>query len=248
LASPATGTSRRRSARLEPEKASKASTTPVDEGRPIRIAIAGEHPIFRHGLRRLLETEPGFAIVGEEADGSRADVLARAVDPDVLLLGAASSGRPFVDTIRALRLADSRARTILLSDRIDTPEVAAALEAGARGVVLKDSAPDALFTGIRRVVSGHIWLGHGEALQPAAGLKKLTVARRRSQAFGLTSREVEIVRAVVAGRSTREIAARAAISENTVKSHLTHIFNKCGASNRVELALFAAHHRLLDGV
>jgi two-component system nitrate/nitrite response regulator NarL len=248
LASPATGTFRRRSARLDTESASDGSITTVAEGGSIRIAIAGEHPIFRHGLRRLLEAEPGFAIVGEEADGSRADVLALAVDPDVLLLGAASSGRLFVDTIRALRLSDSRARTILLSDRIDTPEVAAALESGARGVVLKDSAPDVLFSGIRCVVSGRIWLGHGEAPRPAAGLKKLTVARRRSQAFGLTPREVEIVRAVVAGRSDREIAQRAAISENTVKSHLTHIFNKCCASNRVELALFAAHHRLLDGV
>jgi DNA-binding NarL/FixJ family response regulator len=79
-------------------------------------------------------------------------------------------------------------------------------------------------------------------------LKKLAAARRRTRAFGLTSREVEIIRAVVDGCSNREIAARAAISENTVKSHLTHIVNKCGASTRVELAIFAAHRRLLDGV
>jgi DNA-binding NarL/FixJ family response regulator len=177
-----------------------------------------------------------------------ADALTREADPDVLLLGSASSGRPFVDTIRTLRTSETRAHIVLLSDRIDTPEVSTALELGARGVVLKDSAPEVLFACIRRVMAGHIWLVHGEAPRPAEGLKKLTAARRRSRAFGLTPREVEIIRAVVAGCSNREIAQRAAISENTVKSHLTHIFNKSGASSRVELALFAAHHRLLEGV
>ena len=198
--------------------------TAVGEG-PIRIAIAGEYPIFEHGLRRLLEAEPGFTIVSDE------DTV------DVLLVGLASPSGSVHAT-----------HTILLSDRIDTPEVAAALAAGVRGVVLKDSTPDMLFGGIRAVMGGHIWLGHEYAARASAGLKKLTAARRQSLAFGLTPREVEIIRAVVDGRSNREIAQRTSISENTVKSHLTHIFNKCGASSRVELALFAAHHRLLDGV
>jgi DNA-binding NarL/FixJ family response regulator len=213
---------------------------------PIRIAIAGEHPIFRHGLRRLLEAEPGFGIAGEEADGARAEALVDAVKPDVLLLGFASTGRRVIETVRALRR--SCVRTILLTDRIDTPEVSDALASGVRGVVLKESPPDVLFAGIRRVVAGQLWLGHAEAVQLATGLRKAAAARRRSRAFGLTTREVEIIRAVVGGCSNREIAQRANISENTVKSHLTHIFNKCGASTRVELALFAAHHRLLDGI
>jgi DNA-binding NarL/FixJ family response regulator len=97
-------------------------------------------------------------------------------------------------------------------------------------------------------MAGGIWLGHAQADRADTGLKKLTAARRQSHAFGLTPREVDIIRAVVAGCSNREIAARASISENTVKSHLTHIFNKSGASSRVELALFAAHHRLLHGL
>lgn len=171
-----------------------------------------------------------------------------ATDPDVLLLGFASSGRRVVETARALGQSWPRVLMILLTDRIDTPEVSQALQAGVRGVVLKESAPDVLFAGIRRVAAGGFWLGHREAAQAVAGLKKATAARRRSRAFGLTPREVEIIRAVVNGCGNREIARRANISENTVKSHLTHIFNKCGASSRVELALFASHHRLLDGV
>ena len=214
----------------------------------VRIVIAGEYPIFRQGLRRLLEGEPGFAIVGEDPDGSRVEALIRDADPDVVLLGCTTSKRPVADTIAAATASGPRVRIILLSERVDTPEVRRGLALGVRGVVLKDSAPAVLFASIRHVVTGGIWLGHARADRPDAGLKKLTAARRRSVAFGLTPREVDIIRAVVAGCSNREIAERVSISENTVKSHLTHIFNKSGASNRVELALFAAHHRLLQGV
>jgi DNA-binding NarL/FixJ family response regulator len=77
-------------------------------------------------------------------------------------------------------------------------------------------------------------------------LKKLQRTRRQTRAFGLTYREIEIVKAVMAGGGTKDIAERSSISENTVKSHLAHIFNKMGVSNRVELVQFAAHHRLLD--
>jgi DNA-binding NarL/FixJ family response regulator len=79
-----------------------------------------------------------------------------------------------------------------------------------------------------------------------AGLRKLEVELKRRRVFGLTPREQEIVRMVVGGLTNKEIAEQLAIGENTVKSHLTHIFNKVGASSRIELALFASHHRLLD--
>ena len=215
---------------------------------PIRILIAGEYPIFRHGLRRLLESEAGFAIVGEDALGAHVDALVRAVDPDIVLLGCTMSKRSVVETIHNVSDTGARARVILLSEIVDVPEVTQGLAVGARGVVLKDSSPEVLFTSIRHVMAGGIWLGHAQADRADTGLKKLTAARRQSHAFGLTPREVDIIRAVVAGCSNREIAARASISENTVKSHLTHIFNKSGASSRVELALFAAHHRLLHGL
>jgi DNA-binding NarL/FixJ family response regulator len=218
----------------------------TDSAAPIRIVIVGEYPIFRHGLRRLLEAEPGLAMVGEDADGAKVDALVRAVDPDIVLLGCTTSKRSIVETIRAASA--SRVRFILLSESVDVPEVTQGLAVGARGVVLKDSAPDVLFASIRHVMAGGIWLGHAPADRADAGLKKLSAERRHSHAFGLTPREVDIIRAVVAGCSNREIAARASISENTVKSHLTHIFNKSGASSRVELALFAAHHRLLHGI
>jgi len=214
----------------------------------IRLIIAGEHSIFRHGLRRLLEAEPGFVIVGEVADGGAAIPMVRELAPEVLLLGLAHSRRPAIETVKLASECAPTTRTIVLTDRLDRAEVFTAVQLGVRGVVLKDASPDVLFKSIRAVTAGEYWLGHDRFATVVPNLRKVEAARRKSKAFGLTRREIEIVRSVVAGYSNREIAARSSITENTVKSHLTHIFNKLGASNRVELALFAAHHRLIDGV
>lgn len=211
----------------------------------VRIVIAGEHSIFRHGLGRLLDGEPGFSIVRELEDAADAAAAALELRPDILLLGLTYSRRPVSEILRELVAAT---RAILLTDRVDRAEVLSAIQLGAGGVVLKDSPPEVLFNSIRAVAAGHYWLGHEQFSAIAPNLRRVEAARRQAKAFGLTRRELEIVRAVVAGCSNRAIAERASISENTVKSHLTHIFNKLGASNRVELALFAAHHRLVDGV
>ena len=214
----------------------------------IRLIIAGEHSIFRHGLRRLLEAEPGFIIVREVADGAAAIPLIRELAPDILLLGLAQSRRPAIETLKLAGEHALTTKTIVLTDCLDRAEVLAAVQLGMRGVVLKDSSPEVLFKSIRAVIAGEYWLGHDRFGTIVTNLRKVEAARRKSKAFGLTRREIEIVRSVVAGYSNKEIAARSSITENTVKSHLTHIFNKLGASNRVELALFAAHHRLIDGV
>lgn len=214
----------------------------------VRLIIAGEHSIFRHGLRRLLEAEPGFCILREIADGEAAVPLIRELAPDILLLGLAQSTRPPIETLEKLAECHTSTRTIVLTDRLDRAEVISAVQLGVAGVVLKDSPPDILFKSIRAVVAGEYWLGHQSFSTVAPNLRKVEADRRRAKAFGLTRREIEIVRAVVAGRSNKEIAHQSAITENTVKSHLTHIFNKLGASNRVELALFAAHHGIIDGV
>jgi len=213
----------------------------------IRLIIAGEHSIFRHGLRRLLEAEPGFVTVREVGDGAAAIPLVRDLAPDVLLLGLAYSKRPPIETLKSVA-EYVQTKTIVLTDRLDRAEVFAAVQLGLRGVVLKDSSPEVLFKSIRAVMAGEYWLGHDRFAAVMPSLRKVEAARRKSKAFGLTRREIEIIRSVVAGFSNREIAVRSSITENTVKSHLTHIFNKLGASNRVELALFAAHHRIIDGV
>jgi len=221
------------------------TVSPAPKGQPIRIVIADEYPIFRDGLRRLLETRPDLQIVGETGDGLQAAALIRDLAPDILLLGIAASASAALEVVRISAMCGS-VSTILLTASVDTPEVADAFQLGARGVVPKDSAADALFGSIDSVMDGHYWVGDNRVSNVAGSLRKLTVARRRAKAFGLTRRELEIVRAIVDGYTNKQIAKRSSISESTVKRHVTHIFDKLGASNRIEVALFAAHHRLLD--
>jgi DNA-binding NarL/FixJ family response regulator len=214
----------------------------------IAIVIAGEYPIFRQGLRRLLEAEPEFVIAGETGETAVALALVRECRPDILLLGLVPSLTPAAVMMQQVSALQTSTKTIILTDRLDSPDILSVLQHGARGIVPKDSEPRRLFDCIRSVMAGHIWFDREAAADAVPELRRMDAARRRAKAFGLTRRELEILRAVVAGCTNKQIAERSALSENTVKSHLTHIFNKSGASNRVELALFAAHHRLLDGI
>ena len=223
------------------ERTFKGSSSPP----VIRIVIADHHPIFRHGLRRLLETDPRLVIVGETPDGTAAARI-REWCPDILLLGLNAAGWRAVNTLREMAAHGGGVRTIVLADRLGAPDMAGVLQLGARGVLSKDSAPDELFDSIHAVMAGQMWVGRAPTATMGASLKQLRRTRRQKRAFGLTYREIEIVKAVMAGGRTKDIAERSSISENTVKSHLAHIFNKMGVSNRVELVQFAAHHLLLD--
>jgi DNA-binding NarL/FixJ family response regulator len=217
-----------------------------DSHQLITVVIADGRPIFRDGLRRLLQTEPCLRIVGETAPGLDAATLVRDLRPDILLLDFAP--QTTFETLKALDGSGGVVRTIILAECVDGADLTKALELGARGLVLRDSAADVLFKSIHSVLAGHYWIASDSVVDASAGLRKLEAELRRRRGFGLTPRELEIVRGVVAGFTNKEIAEKLAIGENTVKSHLTHIFNKVGASSRMELALFAKHHRLLDSV
>lgn len=221
---------------------------PLREAASVRIVIADDYPIFRDGLRRLLETNPDLQIVGEARVGAAAAAMVRERQPDILLLGPPAAAGPAGDTLRQLSQDGVSVRTILLVRSVDMPDVADAWQLGACGVLSKDSSADVLFESIESVMAGNYWVGDEPASNVAASMRRFAAARRQAHMFGLTRREQEIVRAVVDGDTNKEIARRFSISENTVKRHLMHIFNKVGASSRVELALFAAHHRLLDSV
>ena len=212
----------------------------------IRVVIADHHPISRDGLRWLLTTEPGLLIVGETGDGSHASILVHEERADILVLDFPNPAGSALETLQQIAAKGTGVRTIVLADSIDNPDITSALQLGARGVVLKESTAEVLFKSIHSVMAGHYWIDTDRVPDAATSVRKLEERRRRRKAFGLTRRELDIVTAVVAGSTNKEIAETFSITENTVKCHLSRIFNKLGASNRIELALFAAHHGLLD--
>jgi DNA-binding NarL/FixJ family response regulator len=200
----------------------------------IRIAIADDHQIFRDGLRRLLESEPGFEVVAEAADGIEAGRVVRELRPSVLLLDVAM---PRMGGIEMLGASDTEGtRVILLTAALDAADLLKAVQFGVRGIVLKESATRHLIDAIHRVVEGKIVLGTEIADDLARAMRDAGGQRRP---YGLTPREIEIVDAIAAGDSNRDIAVRLSISLQTVKHHLTSIFDKTGTSTRLELALFA---------
>jgi two-component system nitrate/nitrite response regulator NarL len=167
--------------------------------------------------------------------------IARDVHPDVMLLDVAM---PRMGGVEALTTIQHEAtRVILLTAAIEPSELLRAIQLGARGVVLKESATRLLIDGIHRVVDGKYVIGAGVADDRDQAVRH--VGAQRTRRYELTARELEIVAAVVSGDSNRDIAGRLAISLQTVKHHLTSIFDKTGVSSRLELALFAIRHGLI---
>jgi len=221
---------------------------PVNVRMPIRLLIADDHPIFRSGLTTLLSENPDFSIVGAAHDGDQALDMVRDFQPDLLLLDLAMPRVPGLVALRDLRELKVATRIVLLTAAIDAPDIVTALQLGAQAVITKQSATDVLIECIHAVMRGQYWVGRSAVADLAAALKEVSVAYATPTRvhFGLTPREREIVAVIVDGCSNTEIATRFGISEKTVKHHLTNIFDKLGVSNRLELALFALHHNLVE--
>ncbi|HET8823989.1 MAG TPA: response regulator transcription factor [Terriglobales bacterium] len=213
----------------------------------VRILIADDHPIFRDGLRRLLESERGFKVIAEACDGVEAVEFVHKLKPEILLLDLAMPRRPGLEALRELSIDSTPVRVILLTAAAEREQIVEALQLGARGVVLKDCGTEVLMKSIRAVLAGEYWVGRepvSNLMQYLRGLMDSSTKISRQKRFGLTPRELDIVSAVVAGYANKEIAEHFKISEDTVKHHLSNIFDKTGVSTRLELALFAVNQTL----
>ena len=214
---------------------------------PVRVVVADDHPVFREGLIRLLETRPDLVVVGEASDGQEAMQRSVELRPDVLLLDVAMPGTNGLAALRAMEQSGMPTRVIMVTAAIERADIVVALRLGARGIVTKASASEVLWKCIRTVMGGEYWVGRNRVADLENALREVAEPAQGAsrKLFGLTPRELEMVAAILAGFTNIDIAARFGISEKTVKHHLTNVFDKLGVSNRFELALFALHHNLV---
>ncbi len=209
----------------------------------IRILVADDHPVVRDGLVLMLGTQPDFLVVGEAADGAEAVAKAGQLRPDVLLLDLEM---PKIDGVEVLRqLAEICPETrALVFTAFDTDErIVGAVQAGAKGYLLKGAPRAEIFNAIRIISQG------GSLLQPVVASKLLQHLSDRADSTeqeSLTEREMEVLLLLAQGRPNKEIAAMLVIAERTVKFHISAILGKLGATNRTEAVTIAAQRGLID--
>jgi two-component system, NarL family, nitrate/nitrite response regulator NarL len=214
--------------------------------RPLRVVIADDHVMVRDGLRRLLQ-DAGLNVIGQACDGMEAVMLVRQRKPDILLLDLSMPKHPGLETLRELKNSKDSVRVLLLTAAAENAEIVEALQLGACGLVLKASATEVLLTAIQTVMAGGCWVGLKRVPNLLQYLQSQMQAAKHEaslKTYSLTLRELEIVSGVVAAMSNKEIAGYFKIAEDTVKHHMTNIFDKLGVSTRLELALFAVNHHL----
>ncbi len=212
----------------------------------MRILVADDHAIFRDGLRRLLEGSDDVSIVGEASNGNECIKMLAKLKPDILLLDLRMPEKDGLGVLEEINFDSMTTRVIVLTAAEDDRDVVRAMRLGARGVVLKQSASDLLLKSIRKVADGEIWLDNRMTAEVIDAFKKSSEAGQRREKPLLSDREKEIVQLVAQGFRNREIGEKLFISEQTVKNHLHNIFDKLGVSDRLELALYAIHHRLIE--
>jgi DNA-binding NarL/FixJ family response regulator len=210
-----------------------------------RILIADRQGMFREVLRHLLEMQPDFRVVGDTDDGERLVKLVSEQKPDVLLLDLKLRTRSGIEALQQIALLKTSMRVILLTDTVEINDIARALVWGVHGIIRKEDPTHLLFKSIRAVMAGEYWISHEQVAEVVQNLRTLSStveSKAQQQAHSLSRRQQQIIEAIVAGCSNKDIASEMSLSERTVKYHLTRIFEKLGVSGRMELARHSLKH------
>lgn len=211
--------------------------------------------MFRTSLRHLLTAptavieevygvrlDAGFEVVGEAGSGEETVSVVNETKPDLLLLDLSMPRMTGLEALSELQESRHSMRTILLSGGIESSHLLTAIQLSVSGLVMKDSPTELLFEAITAVMGGRFWLGQSlvsDVMDLVRRLSQGPASPAGKPALSLTARERDVVQLVIAGHTNREIATTFSVSEETVKHHLTRMFQKVGASNRLELAMKA---------
>jgi RNA polymerase sigma factor (sigma-70 family) len=212
----------------------------------IRVLVVDDHAIVRQGIRQVLDDAAGFAVVGEAGDGTAALAAAALHLPDVVVLDVSLPGDTGLEVARRLKQARPATRILMLSVYDNTEYVLEAVRAGADGYLLKDSSPAELRDAIRAVHAGESAFSAATARQLNAGLRQEAQRRAKEDRLAqLTSREREVLRLIVEGRTNKETAATLGISHRTVETHRENILRKLGVRSVAELTRLAIETGML---
>lgn len=210
----------------------------------IKVLLADDHSIVRAGLRRLVEESGDMTVIAEAADGREAIQKAQESQPDVAVIDLTMPGLDGLEVISQLTLYYPRLPILVLTMHEEEQFVVRSLEAGARGYITKQSAPEQLVKAIRKVNAGGRYLSETAADALALHTGRVTVGR--SLLNSLSNREIEVLRGLASGRTNREIADAFSISIKTVDSYRQSLLKKLNLRNNAELTRFAIQHRLVE--
>jgi len=203
----------------------------------LTVLLVDDHALVRKGFRRMLEDDAAIAVVGEASEGEEAVRLALELRPKVVVMDCALPGISGIDATRRIRAKMPDAIVLMLSMHSEDTLIRQALEAGARGYILKNALELDLVSAIKRVAEGHL------VLDPQISKPAALKGERDS---GLTARELEVLRHIVAGKSNKEIAAELGLSANTVGVHRANIMDTLGIHKTAELVVYAIRHGLVS--
>jgi DNA-binding NarL/FixJ family response regulator len=212
---------------------------------PVRVLLADDHPLVRAGVRRVLDAEPHLIVVGEAEDGAQALAAIRTAAPDVLVLDLAMPGVDGLAVLRQAKTIRPALRIVVLTMHASPEYVARAIQSGADGYLLKESAVQDLVSAIEAVAAGRAY--HSPQIQAhLASLVRNGAAAAPRDMDRLTGREREVLREIALGRSTKQIAARLGIGVRTVETHRANLMRKLDRHSVALLTQFAIREGLVE--